>query len=223
MSTHARWAALLASLWGGLGCASGMEAFESFVAVALEAEGFIVSPAVKFRVQRQTKKAAHIEVQTHGYEVDLVAARARRLVLATVKSFFGSGGVAFRHVTGDDKTDGGRYRLLNDPVIRDEVVAAAAARYGYHQKQVELRLYVGHFAGGKKVDHEARIREWAASQRVGRGAIRVFGVDEVVGAVREEAAAKQYRDNPVLVTMKVLEAAGRLRPEPADAEGGPAT
>ena len=46
-----------------------MESFEQFVAVAMEAEGLIVSDAVKFPVQRQTRKALHDEVQTHGYEV----------------------------------------------------------------------------------------------------------------------------------------------------------
>jgi len=70
-----------------------MEAFESFVAVALEADGYVVSPAVKFPVRMKTKKAAYEELQTHGYEVDLVAARADSLILATVKSFFGSAGV----------------------------------------------------------------------------------------------------------------------------------
>jgi hypothetical protein len=36
-----------------------MEAFEAFVAVALEAEGFVVSEAVKFPVTLQTRKAAY--------------------------------------------------------------------------------------------------------------------------------------------------------------------
>jgi hypothetical protein len=65
-----------------------MEAFEQFVAVALESEGFVVSSAVKFDVSRTTRKAAYTEVQKHGYEVDLIGARANHLVLATVKSFF---------------------------------------------------------------------------------------------------------------------------------------
>jgi len=56
-----------------------MESFEQFVAVAMEAEGLIVSEAVKFPVRRQTRKVLHDEVQTHGYEVDLVGARADRL------------------------------------------------------------------------------------------------------------------------------------------------
>ena len=42
------------------------------------------------------------------------------------------------------------------------------------------------------------------------GPVRVFGLNDVVGKVRAAASATQYRDNPVLVTMKVLDAAGML-------------
>ncbi len=187
-----------------------MEAFEQFVAVALEAEGFVVSPAVKFRVRRQTKKVAYDERQTHGYEVDLVAARADRLVLATVKSFFGSRGVVAEHVADKSSRHGKRYMLLNDEEIRDGVMASACREYGYEASQVQLRLYVGKFAAPKKGTHEAAIRQWCAMQHVGAGPIEVFGVEDVVARVRQAAAHNQYRDNPVLVTMKVLQAAGLL-------------
>ncbi|MEZ5110342.1 MAG: hypothetical protein R2732_02410 [Microbacteriaceae bacterium] len=60
-----------------------VEAFEQFVALALEAEGLVVSSALKFPVKRRTRKTAYEEWQTHGFEVDLVAARADKLVLAT--------------------------------------------------------------------------------------------------------------------------------------------
>lgn len=66
-----------------------MEAFESFVAVALEAEGLVVSSAVKFPIRIETARGP----QTHGFEVDLVEARGDKLVLASVKSFLGSAGV----------------------------------------------------------------------------------------------------------------------------------
>jgi hypothetical protein len=190
-----------------------MEAFESFVAVALESEGFVVSSAVKFPVTRQTAKAQYPEVQTHGYEVDLIAARADQLVLATVKSFFGSQGVKADHVIGTSSNTRWRkaYALLNDPAIRDGVVVGACERYGYKCDQVELRLYVGKFGAPKTGTHEQAIRAWCAAQSVGRGPIQVLGVDDVVDKVIRAAAAKQYRDNPVLVTMKVLEAAGVLK------------
>lgn len=163
-----------------------MEAFESFVAVALETEGFVVSSAVKFPVTRKTKKASYDEVQTHGYEVDLVAARANRLVLATVKSFFGSRGVAAEHVTGNTGSAAAKgYALLNDPIIRDGVVASAAARYGYPVGHVQVRLYVGRFAASKKKrHHEPAIRAWCGSRLVGAGPIEVYGLDDVIGAAR---------------------------------------
>lgn len=40
-----------------------MEAFESLVAVAPEAEGFVVSGGVKFRVKLSTRKVAYTEEQ----------------------------------------------------------------------------------------------------------------------------------------------------------------
>lgn len=190
-----------------------MEAFEQFVAVALESEGFVVSPAVKFRVQRRTRKAGRNELQTHGYEVDLVAARADRLVLATVKSFFGSRGVVAAHVLGQSQ-EAAHYRMLNDKPLRTSVIKAACRMYGYRLGQVQVRLYVGKFAAPKRGTHEAKIREWCARQRVGGGPIEVVGVAQVVAQVMKVAASRQYRDNSSIVALKVLEAAGVLALEP---------
>lgn len=191
-----------------------MEAFEQFVAVGLEAEGFVVSSAVKFDVSRVTRRAAYMEVQRHGYEVDLVAARADRLVLATVKSFLGSRGVVAEHVLGSSTNvrANNLYLLLNSPEVRDGVLAGACERFGYRPEQVGVRLYVGRFAAPSTGAHEATIREWCARTLVGGGPIEVFGVREVVARARSVAASRQYRDNPVLVTMKVLQAAGVLEP-----------
>ena len=77
--------------------------------------------------------------------MDLVGARADRLVLATVKSFFGSRGVASEDVTGQtsNRDTRGLYRLLNEPDLRNAVIATAAKRFGYQTGQVRLRLYVG--------------------------------------------------------------------------------
>lgn len=170
--------------------------------------GLVVSEALKFPVTQQTTSGR----QTHGYEVDLVGARADQLVLASVKSFFGSTGVVAEHVMGTaaKASFNKRYALLNNAVVRETVVEGAAERFGYPLDHVELRFYVGKFAGAKTGTHEKRIRDWCASQHVGAGPIRVVGVSEVVAQVRDEAAAKQYRDNAALVAMKVLEAAGAL-------------
>lgn len=174
-----------------------METFEAFVALALEAENFVVSSSVKFDVRRRTAKVERTEEQTHGYEVDLVAARADALVLATVKSFLGSGGVRSEEVIGTTSDHKKRklYLLLNDATVRDGVVRAAADRYRYALDRVELRMYVGRFAAPVKGHHEKAIREWAATQNVGQGPIQIIGVDQVVSKVRESASRKQYRDN----------------------------
>ncbi len=186
-----------------------MEAFESFVALALEADGFAISSGIKFPVRRQVRKQTRVEVQTHGYEVDLVGACADRLVLATVKSFFGSPGVTAAEVLDEPGANRpGLYRLLNDPEIRSAVVEQAAGRYGYDIDQAELRLYAGRFRAPNQGENERRIREWASEQRVGVGPIRVIGLREVIGTVLAEAELNQYRDNPVLVTIKVLREAG---------------
>jgi hypothetical protein len=186
-----------------------VEAFESFVALALEAEGLVVSSAVKFPVTLRTRRADHVEVQTHGYEVDLIGARADRLVLASVKGYLGSRGVVADQVTGETTSElARRYSLLNRPEVRGKVLKGAAKLYGYRTGQIEMRLYVGKFAGSGA--HEEQIRKWAKRQRVGAGPIGVYGLKDVVGRVREAASHTQYRDDPVLVTMKVLEAAGML-------------
>ena len=190
---------------------SNVEAFESFVAVALESEGLVVSGPVKFPVVIQVNSASGPKEQTHGFEVDLVGARADCLVLASVKSFFGSRGVVAQHVTGDTSNVSARklYRLLNDVAIRDVVIAGAAERYGYLPAQVQVRFYVGKFAGPQGSD-KYKIEQWCSQQHAGGGPISVHDVHDVVAKVLQAAAAKQYRDNPVLVAMKVLQAAGRI-------------
>ena len=153
-----------------------MEAFESFVALALEAEGFVVSSAVKFPVTLRTRRADHVEVQTHGYEVDLVGARADRLVLASVKGYLGSRGVVADQVTGETTSElARRYSLLNRPEVRGKVLKGAAKLYGYRTGQIEMRLYVGKFAGSGA--HEEQIRKWARRQRVGAGPIGVLWLE----------------------------------------------
>jgi hypothetical protein len=174
----------------------------------------VVSEAIKFPVTRQTAKTSHVETQTHGFEVDLVGARRDKLVLATVKSFFGSRGVVAEHVMGKSETKrfNSLYALINEPVVRDAVVEGASKRYGYPIDEIELRLYVGKFAGDKTGSHGRLIREWAATQIVGAGPIRVFGLPDIIATARQVASSKTYRDNPALVAMKVMEAAGMLVP-----------
>ena len=185
-----------------------MESFEQLCKVALEAEQFVVTSNVKFFVRRRTRRAAYEEFQEHGYEVDLVGARGDRIVLAEVKSYFGSRGVnsqGFRGLADETRrTDFERYKLLNDPELLAEVTDQACALYGYERGQAEIRLYVGKFAGG----HEQPIREHLEAFRNPR--VRVVALGEIVDAVVALAGRRTYTDDPVVTTVKALAAAGRL-------------
>lgn len=185
-----------------------MEAFEQFVAVAVGAEGYVVSSNLKFPIARQTKKKKHVEVQEHGYEVDLVGARADQLLLVSVKSMFGSKGVRAVDVEGKGKW-AKRYKLLNDVEIRTGVIALAAKRFGYSTDQVRLRLTVGKFAG-KGTKNEDQVRAWCGGQTAGGGSIELLTVREIVEQVRKVAGDTTYIDNPVVVALKVLAAANVL-------------
>jgi hypothetical protein len=191
-----------------------VESFEQFVAVYLEQQGYVVSSAVKFPFTRQTGRRGYPEFQTHGYEVDLIAARGDDLILATVKSFLGSRGVVADHVIGSssDTRANKLYVILNDREIRRSIVRQAAKRYGYEYSQVQLGLFVGRFSGPTVGEHERRVRIWCNRQRVGTRPIKVFSLADMVETVIHAATdAKQYRDNPVLMTMRLLNAAGQLK------------
>jgi hypothetical protein len=78
----------------------------------------------------------------------------------------------------------------------------AAEKFGYRESQVEMRLYGGKFKYGEKGLSE--VREWASKQKVGSGPISVFSGAEIASVVVELAKSKTYRDNEVLMTVKVL-------------------
>ena len=110
--------------------------------------------------------------------------------------------------------------MLNDPLIRNGVIAAAAERYGYPLDQVTVRLYVGKWAAQKTRDERQATANWAKTQIVGGGPIEVYGLNDVITLVETEANSTSYRNNPVITTWKVLAAAGLLR-SPGD-NGTPA-
>ena len=190
-----------------------MESFEHVCRVALEQENerqhFVVSTNVKFFVRRKTKKAAYDEYQEHGYEIDLVAARQGRLVLAEVKSFFGSHGVSrqsFRGLADESRrTSYDRFKVFNDPQLRSDVAAAACDLYGYKPGQVEWRMYVGNFANGHEGDVRAHLADLDPP-------VRVVGLAEITDCLAGLAQRRTYTDDPVIMTVKALSAAGRLAP-----------
>lgn len=181
-----------------------MEAFEHIAKVSLEAEDFVVTSNLKFPVRRRTGKKAREEYQEHGYEVDLVGAKRDALVLASVKSFLGSRGVAktgFRGLDDSKPSQQKGYLMFNEPEIRAGIIEQAARRFGYDQSQVQLRLYVGKFAS----DHESEIRRHLSAMSP---PVAVFGLDQMIELVDREASSKTYRNDAVVVTVKVLRQLG---------------
>ena len=190
-----------------------MESFEQVAKVFYESRGYVVTSNVKFPVRKQTQKAAYAEFQEHGYEIDLVGARARSLVLASVKSYLGSTGVhpqGFKGLADESKTTYfNRYTIFNDPDVREQVVAKAAERYGYPVEQVQLAICVGKFAY-KDGSGEAKIRQHLGHMEVGAGPVHVFNLEEIVDGVLQASRASTYHDDPMIMTVKALAASGRL-------------
>ena len=185
-----------------------MESFEQFVALAMEAESLVVSEAVKFPLVRQTA----VGPQVHGYEVDLVGARSGLLVLATVKSFLGSRGVAAEDVIGTTANERANGFTCCSMTGTSGVESYGLRRNGTataRTKSGSASTWVGSL--DRPTVSMRRRSATGAGQKVGGGPVEVFGLADVIAAVRKAAVSKTYRDNPVLVTMKVLQAAGLLR------------
>lgn len=189
-----------------------MEAFEHVVKVAMETEDLIVASNLKFPVKRQTRKLLTEEEQTHGYEVDLVGVRHDRLVLASVKSYFGSRGVnsqGFQGIADESKTTHfDRYKLFNEIDIQDGVVRAAANQFGFPEEQVQLRLYVGKFAS---ITEQESVTTHLREPSDGRRAVEVISLDQVIDRLFTMIHKKTYLNDPVVMTLKALNHAGKLR------------
>lgn len=192
-----------------------MEGFEHVVKVAMEAEGLIVAGNLKFPVKRKTRKTINDEHQTHGYEVDLVGARRDKLVLASVKSFFGSQGVSTAGFCGLSTKSHPKqerlYAFFNNPEIQQGVIEKACERFGYKPEQIELRLYVGKFKGAVQgAATRQAIAKHLASPGKGLRPVSVLGLDDIVPKLFELLQSKTYTNDPVIMTLRALSSAGAL-------------
>lgn len=181
-----------------------MEAFEHVAKVFLETQGYAVSTNVKFPVRRRTRKKAYAEYQVHGYEVDLVAAKAEELLLGSVKSFFGSQGVSRQHFKAIADPKGKRLwvenKLFNEPDVQEGVLSEAAKQFGYPQSRIFLGLFVGRF----KPTDEDSIRKHLSRLKCGGGPVLIFDLQTILGGVVAAAKNDTYRDDPVIVVIKGL-------------------
>lgn len=188
-----------------------MEAFEQVVKVYLEDRGYIVTSGAKFPVPKEiVKKSGRREVQVHGYEVDLVAARFESLLLASIKSFFGSAGVGKQGFVGisdpSRRTHFSRYTMFNDPVVRDGIVREASKRYGYPPERIRMGLFVGKFYR----PDETIVRQHLAGICLPGGPVEVVALADLVTTLLDVSRRKTYINDAVVMTLRVLRAAGLL-------------
>ena len=199
-----------------------MEGFEHVVRLYLERLGFVVATNVKFKLAKKTAKVGRDETQTHGYEIDAIAARADRLLLGEVKSFFGSTGVqrsSFAGLAPQPALPSGewlarqarefaKYRLLNDSEHREKVIGEACSKYGYRPAQVTVALFVGHFKPG---DEEAITNHLRALRTEG-GCIEVHGPKDIAAKLLKDIMGdKTYANDPVVSTLRLLQEVGAIR------------
>ena len=174
-----------------------MESFEAVVATALEAENYVVTGPITIKWFSPGHPKAKGE-QPNRLEIDLVAARGDRLVLATVKSFFGSGGVYPNDVMGTGRGASG-YTMINDVKKRAELIELVAEKYGYEVKEVEVRLYAGKFAG---IQGEQIIRDWASMQVLGGGVLQVVNSLQLSKVIFALAKESHYQNNVAIAFAK---------------------
>ena len=189
-----------------------MEAFEHVVKAYMESQGYIVSTNVKFPVKLRTRKTAYPEFQTHGYEIDIVATREGFLILGSVKSFLGSYGVSCKGFRGLSKGSSDReynqYRIFNDREVREGVIQKARERYGYYpRKSIQVKLFVGKFKSKKE---QWEIEEHLAFMKDRGVSFEVVGLDKIVQGLVEKAQESTYINDPVIMTVNALDAAGLL-------------
>lgn len=134
------------------------------------------------------------------------------MILASVKSYFGSRGVSrqgFRGLADESKhTKFKGHLLFNEEEVRQKVIEEAAALYGYEKEQIEFRLYVGKFANES---HQAAIVEHLGNIDAGAGPIRVFDLKDILSQLRKVLETKTYSNDPVVALLRALDHGGELK------------
>lgn len=188
---------------------SKMEAYENMVARAMETEGLLVAGPKKFAFLLPYMKQGTERIATTWIEVDLIGMSADRLILASVKSYFGSGGTDASHFLGEKGVKKAKgYRMIQDPEIRELLGEETSKLFGFTKKQIEFRFYSGLYKG----DGEQRIRDWADKKEnhAFGNKIQIFNVNQVVDKIVLLAEGKGYVDDASIVAIKAFKAAEKI-------------
>jgi hypothetical protein len=109
-----------------------MDAFEQLVSEILWLKGFWVKTSVKVELTKEEKRLIERR-SSPRWELDIVAYSGRENVLRVVecKSYLDSFGVQSRGFDGSDPKDAKRYKLFNEPTLRE--VIFNRLRLQFHQ------------------------------------------------------------------------------------------
>jgi hypothetical protein len=178
-----------------------VDAFESLVASLLEREGFWVRSSFKVELTKAEKQA----IGRHSsprWEIDLVAYKgaSNELRLVECKSYLDSRGVTRRGFDGSDAVRAARYKLFNEPVLRNVVTTRLTSQL----------LACGAIAPDPKVTlclAAAKIatpsdREWLQHHFSASGWL--LWDDKAIAAALVQMAAGGYENQVAAVVAKVL-------------------
>ena len=185
-----------------------MESFEHLCKVAPEAERFVVTGNVKFFVRRKTQKKAHAEYQEHGYEIDLVAARGDQLVLAEVKSYFWLRGASTARDFANWQMRPAALTMTDLSCLTTLNCGQRSAPWPASDTDMNRIGSIAEVRWQLARGHEQAVREHLANLRP--IPVQVVGLGEIVPAIIGLAGKRTYTDDPVVMTVKALAAAGRL-------------
>jgi hypothetical protein len=101
-----------------------MNAFESLVASLLELDGYWVKPTFRVALTKEDKRRIG-RPSSPRWELDLVAYKgaSNEVLVVECKSYLDSQGVRADGFMGNDKSHLAKYKLFNDEVLRDTVLA----------------------------------------------------------------------------------------------------
>jgi len=178
-----------------------MESYENLVALAMSAENLLVAGPEKYPFVLPHIRKGRTVLATKWIEVDLIGMSANTLVLASVKSYFGSGGTTAGDFLGENGEKKAKlYSMIADEEVRNILGRAVAERYNFKESQIEFRFYSGLYKGNS----EQRLRDWADKPEnfaFGKP-IKFYNVAQVIEPVALLAEESRYVDNPSLVAIK---------------------
>jgi hypothetical protein len=174
-----------------------LQAFEMLVGEILEAEGYWVRRSFKIALTKQEKVLIG-RPSSPRWEIDLVAFKPEHNIVLAVecKSYLDSPGVDLADIQGGK--NGGRYKLFNEPVLREVILGALArdlVQRGLCSAMPKVQLAL---AAGRIRSASNELRQYFSQQ-----AWTLFDREWLVKRIRTLAEGG-YENSPALMAAKLI-------------------